>query len=309
MNESSSNDDPICLLCGVVRYKHLMQIQSPETGAFFSILKCTNCDLEQTHPKPVELYQYYPQTYHGGRHGLSARWCARRRLKWLQRVGAKKKGKLLDIGCGDGTFLLAAKANGWEVFGTEINPNHARSVCLEVYTDLKSFSGDCFNCITLWHVLEHMIDPNETLANVKQCLAKEGKVLIAVPNAKGWQARIFGTNWLHRDIPRHLYHFGPRQLQALLQKHGLVIEKSWHQEVEYDLLGWSQSLLNVLFSPRNVFFSLLTKREVSLSMSRVILHCLLGIFFTLLAFPAVIISTLFGKGGTIIISAKKKSPD
>ncbi|OGT38155.1 MAG: hypothetical protein A3F12_04640, partial [Gammaproteobacteria bacterium RIFCSPHIGHO2_12_FULL_38_14] len=218
-----------------------------------------------------------------------------------------KKGKLLDIGCGDGAFLLQAKKEGWQVVGTEISSSAYSNNDFEIRKNLTDlFPLGPFDCITLWHSLEHMQDPKQTLAHVYELLTPQGLLLIAVPNAAGWQSRLFGSRWLHRDVPRHIFHFNPHSLCRLLQAEQFDLIKSWHQEFEYDLLGWSQSVLNYLFSEPNIFFKILTGRSSTSSMQIKIVNFFGGMVFSIISLPLLPLSALAKAGGTFIVAAKKR---
>jgi len=144
---------------------------------------------------------------------------------------------------------------------TERNSVSARGVGLDVEESLDrvALSG-AFDCITIWHTLEHMPDIPFTLSNIARLLKPGGKLVIAVPDSGGTQAVIFGPNWLHADVPRHLFHFDSKALMHRLNEAGFSVRTQWHQEFEYDLLGWSQSALNLLLLQPNVFFDSLRGR-------------------------------------------------
>ncbi|HEV2114268.1 MAG TPA: class I SAM-dependent methyltransferase [Terriglobales bacterium] len=255
---------------------------------------------------PADLSRYY-SAYYGGRHGFTAQFCARRRLRWINRYRKAGHLKLLDIGCGEGTFLLAARAAGWEVAGTEMNPALARANRLDVHATLQETAPFApFDCITLWHSLEHMRDPRSIVAKARELLALGGTLLVAVPNAAGWQARIFGAHWLHRDVPRHLYHFGPTALGSLLEREGFTVTHFWNQEFEYDLLGWSQSALNAISGTPNLFFSTITGRKPNAKVLARFANVLGGVVFSAIALPLVPLGALAQAGGTLVVAARKK---
>lgn len=295
-----------CVICSVALQPSLSPVFDPQTREVFSILRCERCGLGQTIPQPQDLSPYYTN-YHGNRHGFTARLCLRRRFNWVNQVSQGKTGKLLDIGCGDGSFLRLAAERGWEVAGTELDPGAASAVGLQVSRELRDLKSEApFDCITLWHSLEHLENPAAVLREANELLAPQGHILIAVPNADGWQARLFGTKWFHRDVPRHLFHFGPSSLRALLHAEGFDLLRSRHQEFEYDLLGWSQSMLNCISSTPNVFFQLLTTRPLTMPPLLRLLHLAGGLLFSSLALPLLPITAAFRAGGTLMVVARKQ---
>jgi 2-polyprenyl-3-methyl-5-hydroxy-6-metoxy-1,4-benzoquinol methylase len=120
-------------------------------------------------------------------------------------AGQGRGRRLLDIGCGEGTFLRAARKRGWEAIGTELNSAPARRLGLEVFNSLDECADrGPFDCVTLWHSLEHMPDPWAVIARIRRLVADHGLLLIAVPDFEGLQSKTFGASWLHLDMPRHL---------------------------------------------------------------------------------------------------------
>jgi len=212
--------------------------------------------------------------------------------------------RLLDIGCGDGSFLLAAREAGWDVVGTELNPVPGRDAGLEVMESLDLVPPAVkFDCITMWHTLEHMRDIRNVMSNLARLLAPGGKLIVAVPDSGGLQATIFGPKWLHADVPRHLYHFDAKALLHCLGTSGFSVRKIWHQEFEYDLLGWSQSALNLLMSPPNVFFDSLRGGEGKAGRFTRYYGFTIGTLLSALSLPVLAMGTLLGRGGTLIAMA------
>jgi SAM-dependent methyltransferase len=216
----------------------------------------------------------------------------------------EKTGKrLLDIGCGDGSFLLVAKDAGWDVMGTEINSDLARTTGLNVKEKIEQiYDFAPFDCITMWHSLEHMRDINATLFQLSKLLKSNGKLLIAVPDNGGFQSKAFRHKWLHLDVPRHLFHFDACSLSFCLKRAGFHIQHQWYQELEYDLIGWSQSALNCFCSIPNVYFDCITGKHKQKNISTLlnISNFVLGSLLTVLFLPAVAVGTLFGRGGTLM---------
>lgn len=224
----------------------------------------------------------------------------------LQVAGAAKGRSILDVGCGDGTFLLYARDAGWTVAGTETNPSLARSAGLPVETDWMAVEKHApFDCVTLWHSLEHMQNARATIDLSRRLLnQRSGLLLLAVPDAGGLQAQYFGSRWFHLDVPRHLYHFTYQSLQTLLESTGFDLLRSWHQEFEYDLLGWTQSALNHLLPTPNLFFDQLTHRRSGAGALQRGASWLGGVLLSAGALPFLVLGTMTRRGGTLIVAAR-----
>src|SRR5262245_54733403 len=94
-------------------------MNDPASGEAFQLLRCTRCGHGQTAPVPSDLDPYYGTRYYGGRHGMTAKLCFRRRARWLARL-APKGSRVLDVGCGDGGYLAELTARGFSPIGVEI---------------------------------------------------------------------------------------------------------------------------------------------------------------------------------------------
>ncbi len=282
-----------------VRFSHAIDPLSREE---FSVLDCPTCRHGQTQPVPADIGRYYGTRYYGGRHSFTADWCAWRRMRVVgQAFHPGKPGKILDLGCGDGSFLLAAKRAGWSVYGTEINPSAMLDPDIAVFaTTEEARPHGPFDCITMWHSLEHFSDPVHALRDLRQMLNPGGILMIAVPNASGAQARLFGRHWFAVDVPRHLQHFSEDSLVRTARANGFALKRLWHHEAEYDIFGWMQSALNPIFPEPNLLFEILTGRPVHLSPAGRFLQYALGAFLFPFALTATILTTWARSGGTLL---------
>ncbi|MFM7329993.1 MAG: class I SAM-dependent methyltransferase, partial [Bacteroidota bacterium] len=79
--------------------------------------------------------------------------------------------------------------------------------------------------ITLWHVLEHLENPLESIRKLSENLLPGGSILVAVPNHKSADARHYGKHWAGLDVPRHLWHFTQHAISLLARKAGLTVQQ------------------------------------------------------------------------------------
>lgn len=252
--------DRTCNACGGALVTKLTNVRDPQSLETFDILACRGCGLGHTSPIPRDLGAYYGADYYGNRHGFTNKVCLARRLRTLGTRG----GSLLDLGCGDGSFLVAAKKAGWRGVGVDIGGalENARANGVEAYaTPEEARVRGSFDAITMWHTLEHFTDPRATLETARSLLATDGMFICAVPNAAGLQASLFKGSWFHLDVPRHLYHFNQDALAGLLVATGFAVTRWHHQEIENDVFGWMQSALNALLPKPNVLFQTLTGKR------------------------------------------------
>jgi SAM-dependent methyltransferase len=258
-----------------------------------------------THPFPEQLQPHY-DGYYGTRHGITADYRARRRIALVTKMAGMGRGRrLLDVGCGEGTFLRVARDCGWKAVGTELNPDSARKLGFDVFSSLEECSHQApFSCVTLWHSLEHMTDPPAVIAKIRLQVADDGVVLIAVPNFEGLQSKAFGESWLHLDVPRHLYHFTATALDRMLRQTEFIPVAHWHQEFEYDFIGWLQSALNKVLPTPNVLFDFLSHKKVRGTLMDRIVSGIAMPLFSFISLPLVWLGAFARSGGTLLVAAR-----
>mgnify|MGYP003324752060 CR=1 FL=1 len=99
-------------------------------------------------------------------------------------------------------------------------------VCAVGSKVLEIVSSKKYDCVTLWHVLEHTKDPVSILSFVKRVLNKDGRLVIALPNTDSYDNIYYGDKWAGYDVPRHQYHFNPKSINRLISTAGLEIESN-----------------------------------------------------------------------------------
>jgi len=220
---------------------HLFAKDHTVSGKEFPVWKCGDCSLRFTQdiPDEGEIGPYYNAdsyvSHTETKQGLINKLYHIIRKRTLQKkyeliveTTGKPAGEIIDIGCGTGAFLEVMKNKGWGVCGLEPDPaarQKAKERGLRVWepSELRDLASQHFDAVTLWHVLEHVHSLDDYMQHISRIVRSSGRILIAVPNHASTDANHYGKNWAAWDVPRHLYHFSPKSMQILLERHNLTL--------------------------------------------------------------------------------------
>lgn len=249
-----------CRICGRTHEEFFCESIDYITGEVFRVARCTGCGLIYVNPQPPasELVRYYPQTHQSSAPAAYERSDARPRIKLVSSLSDGTPGRILDVGCGKAQLLIGLQKTGWEVFGTELSEAStqiATAAGITVYNlpvEECPFEPESFDVVTLYHSLEHMTNPQKTLTVVQGLLRPGGFLVVEVPNIGSCYARVFGTEWFHLDVPRHLYHFNRQTLRRMLEACGFLVVRESTHNVQYDAFGAVQSVLNRFLHKKNL---------------------------------------------------------
>lgn len=204
--------------------------------------RCVKCGLVQLFPRPTasrlkDLYERY-YNFGGERDTLYTKLRERFFSSPLHRIWAfldgdisfysrKGSGRLLDIGCNEGRGLTIYAKNGFTVEGLELNDMAATVAREKGFTvhsaTLDQFAPDTlFDVAVLSNVLEHSLDPQQMLRDVRRILKPGGQVWISCPNHQSWLRSLFGKYWIHWHVPFHIVHFSSETLESTLMQTGFA---------------------------------------------------------------------------------------
>ncbi len=239
-------DETPCPLCGQADATCIQEAQDPTPvageGLWFAVVECRHCTLRYTNPRPdvTSIGSFYPSDYKPHRRPRKIQLA--RPASWFGRLSGRSPerrgvlpwngppGRLLDFGCGGGSFLRRMADQGWQVTGLDASVGAVREV--QESLGLKAMVGSLphvdlepasFDVVTMWHSLEHVHDPVGILREAYQLLAPGGKLIVACPNIDSTSFRWFGPAWFGLDLPRHLTHFTPKTMQAAIESTGFMM--------------------------------------------------------------------------------------
>lgn len=148
----------------------------------------------------------------------------------LQELNNLPKGRLIDVGCGDGAYLDSAKQLGWQTLGIEFDPKSAKiveksghKVIQGTYEALAAFQNE-IDCIICSHVLEHVHDPKALLSLIASALKPGGVSIFSLPNAGSVVRGIFADSWRGLEAPRHLAIPGFQSLLEVTRAFGFELK-------------------------------------------------------------------------------------
>lgn len=232
-----------CPVCGSSTIDPLLTVKDYSvSNEEFVIWQCNKCSLRFTQDVPDEdsIGKYYKspdyishtntsEGFINKSYQLVRNYTLQQKAKLIKQYTNKQQGSILDVGSGVGSFLNTMQEHNWQVTGMEPDED-ARKKATELYNitlqkpdALHNLPPQSYDAITMWHVLEHVHQLHQTIEQLKNLLKKEGKLFIAVPNYKAADAEAYGGRWAAYDVPRHLYHFTPKAIQTLMEKHGLKV--------------------------------------------------------------------------------------
>ncbi len=138
------------------------------------------------------------------------------------------ENRLLDVGCGNGLWLYQHLKLGWHAEGVEMNAaacKKATNLGLNIYqgTIYDVPLTNKYDIITFNHVIEHVLDPLETLSQAKKLLAPNGLIVMLLPNIDSYGFKKFSNCWFPLDPPRHIIQFSPETVRLLIDKVGLDV--------------------------------------------------------------------------------------
>lgn len=234
-----------CNLCGANEFEviHHIRVRDDQVGDYgrdyWDIVRCRNCDLIYTNPRPdseaLQEYYKYENEYD---FNFIQDWFIEnadlQRSTWRRFLRAKSRygepGRLLDIGCGAGTFLVEARDQGYDVFGQEIS--HFFVDFGQSQYGLKVFEGEIeklppemnlLDYITAFDVIEHHPDPAKLIREIHRRLRPGGIVVISTHDIGNPLAKFYRANWRYINPIGHLTYFTRQTLSQLLTQNGFRI--------------------------------------------------------------------------------------
>jgi SAM-dependent methyltransferase len=196
--------------------------------------RCRDCALLQQHPLPVDvgaMYEDYPIHQKKSRLYDALRWLVMGGLYYDAR-GLPPGTRLVDYGCGDGSYLRTLLGKGYDLIGFEGDNGQAdrltKDIGLPVYSSLEALCAAVdgkADVVTMHFVIEHLTDLDAGFETARRLLKPGGVFYFVVPHERSLERRLFGRKWHNLDPPRHVSFPEKAHVERIAARHALTLER------------------------------------------------------------------------------------
>ncbi|HEY2930835.1 MAG TPA: class I SAM-dependent methyltransferase [Acidobacteriota bacterium] len=303
-----------CIACGgELRPWKTLDDRRTHLGSF-PLSQCLRCLslLMEPMPSEAELESFYPSDY--WYQESDASWLSRLEWRYRRLVLSdhvrfvvrflQPSSRVLDVGCGSGTFLYLVKQRGHQVMGLDFSGEAAaeakRRYGLTVKVGslpqhLDSLREWSPQAATMFHVLEHLIDPVAALKQISSVLEPQGQLFVQVPSLDSWQFALFGARWYGLDVPRHVVNYTAKGLDAVMELAGFRITHRKRFSFRDNSPCWVSSMF-LSADPMERRMKGKTSRAANLFYAAMVAALQ----------PLSAVESLFGAGGTLFVRAVKQ---
>lgn len=311
-----SRECPICDYPNARPYARLHDRFFGAGAGEFALFRCSACRtiFQDASQLSGRVSSFYPEGYWWRESGRISKlegayrdfMVSHDQLRFVLSLSQGKNLRCLDVGCGEAAFVRLALAAGLDAFGLE---QSAEARALAHLPD-RVFGGsekdlidkgEKFELITLFHSLEHMLEPFAYLRSLQKLLTRPGGLVVQVPNTRSFQARFFGRRWYGLDCPRHIHNFSLFSLLYLLGKAGYRVRRVRHFSLRDNAASMVSSLLPAL-DPMSQKVRLMRRRG-SVHSPALMLRELGYLPLVIAAQPLAALEAALGCGGTVTVYA------
>lgn len=240
----------------------------------FEYYKCMRCDLlflKNTKINSKYFLRYYNKSYRSDKSlggflsNMIVRYSNYNKIKLIKHYFDNNKVvKVLDVGCGNGEFIKRLPSY-YSASGLEIDKNLVKQA---VTNKLDVFHGKFnnykfnskYDCICMWHVIEHIENPRNLFNKIHKLLNKNGIFVFSTPNVNSIGFWLAKDDWFHLDAPRHLNLFSDKTIKICCDKYNfkmIKLKNNWHDfpmDLWVSLRNYNLKFLIYLFYPFVKFF-------------------------------------------------------
>lgn len=263
-----------CKVCDFSSFEKFFIVNPQNSNELFTYYFCKNCttgylfDVDKTNLKQNydEDYNEYQDLVENKKNIFKSllEFLYFPRDTYVKNHSKKSSKNILDIGCGNGSFLYSVKNYFNDLYGSDYNKtalNEAKRKIkyLNILPEDLGGVDTVFDVITMWHVLEHIDEPKIFISTIKNLMNYNSKLILEVPNSNSWNLRVFKKNYQWISLPEHLFFYNERSLKELFKGLGFEIISIEYPRM-FPLLfskHFKSLILKILFLPISVLIFIL----------------------------------------------------
>lgn len=292
------------------------------TLELFQVRQCLKCGVIFLFPQPGpgDIRKYYPDAYwvgpgegHQGLRALLTEFYRRvvliDHVRFVRHAVREqqchgKPVRLLDVGCGDGSFLETCNIKPCAGLDTSVNAVMAaksRGINAVLGSlNENPFKENSFSVITMFHFLEHVSPVMAYLDAARKLLADYGELIIQVPNADSWQAQLLKRRWAGYEVPRHLINYSTDTLCHVLHDSGFRVVRKTHFSLRDNGPMLARSLVPWLYPPAR------SACKVHHKGARAWVADMGFLGLSVACLPLTLAESFVGRGASVMVCAKLK---
>lgn len=266
-----------CQVCGHADLRPLYPVSDKNQGVpgSWTIVACTGCGLGRLDPMPdaSTVATFYQDVFYAEDGARFRPWVEnlRRGLSGLRGLRLRRMlprgSRVLDFGAGSGHFADSMSMQGWDAVAHDPFNNAGRATAnagdnRPVDRTTLAYPDGHFDAVTLWYVIEHLLDPRDAIREFHRVLRPGGILVLSQQDFSSVQARVFKARWLFLDPPRHLFQFTPATLGTMAAQEGFTVRHVSSASLESGPFTILQSLLNCVVGNENYLFRFLKSRQL-----------------------------------------------
>jgi SAM-dependent methyltransferase len=252
-------------------------------GGQFTYLECNSCKALSLITIPENLGHYYPNNYYSFQGekwlknklnllrtnmafgkptllGLFVKYVLGENFSLSAFASQKipREAKILDVGCGSGSFLKSLSLMEYKnLAGIDPYLHKSLRVCADYRLDRKELANvqERYDVVTMNHSFEHMDQPLQVLRKIREILNPGGKLIIHIPVADSWAWKKYRTNWVNLDAPRHLFLHTETSIKIMAKDANFKLESVNYEGTAMQIVGSEQYQRGIPLASRRSYYS------------------------------------------------------
>jgi SAM-dependent methyltransferase len=212
---------------------------------YYEINLCKNCGVGETNPEPAAMIEHYIDSDRPEIINISIKKMMKKEIinmmKHYRKLHGEYPKSLLDVGCGNGLFLLIASELGLLTLGLE--PSSA--MCLTankkgikvIQCGLEEYNKyDQFDLVVMNSVIEHLPEPKKVVEFLGDRIGDKTMLCLQQAVFDGLIPKLMKSTWYGWAPSEHYWHFSEKSFKNFIESHKLRVVESVRSNLYYQIV-------------------------------------------------------------------------